>query len=300
MTIRRWTLVSTLVATLAVPATALAQSAPPPAPIAAIAAATSGNDEVVLNNGGMLRGTVVSVEPGKEVAILVQGTTDVRHLAWADVAQVNRGKYAAMPPPLPPPPFPGTPVMASALGTLGYTPVSTLPPPAPGELGAPRLHIETPTPVTLHETLDTDLGRERPIDCQSPCDKVIDGRAGQAFYFAGDEIPQSARFHLTEKSGDVTARVSPGNRGVRTAGAWLIGLGITGVTAGAITLPIGMAMNSGAAPGQSSSTVPMAGGVTLGIGAAMLLSGIVMNVVGHTRYDFSTAQTAAVPGGFAF
>jgi hypothetical protein len=303
MAIRTWTLVSALVTTLAASATAFAQSAPPADPGAGQAASY---DEVTLKNGGMLRGTVVSMEPEKEVAIVVQGTTAARHVPWAEVDQVTRGKTAPFPGVTIPPPPPAPPPFAlSPTGSvLTYPPAPAVAPPVPGELGAPRLHIDSSTPVTLHETLETDLGRIRPIDCQSPCDKVIDGRSGQVFFFAGDEIPQSSRFHVTEKSGDVTVRVSPGSFGVRKAGGVLIGLGITAAVAGSVLLPIGMAVNAGNAdsaaqmhsPASSSPLIP-AGAATLGVGGAMLVTGIVMNVLGHTRYDFSTA---AVPGGFRF
>ncbi|NUO54559.1 MAG: hypothetical protein HOV80_37430 [Polyangiaceae bacterium] len=52
-----------------------------------------GNDEVLLKSGGSLRGTVVAVEPGTQVVFLVSGEKNPRTLPWAEVADVEKGKY---------------------------------------------------------------------------------------------------------------------------------------------------------------------------------------------------------------
>jgi hypothetical protein len=287
MSIRRWTLVSALLTTLAAPGVAHAQSA---TPVVASAASPGGDDEVSLKNGGMVRGTVVSVEPGKEVAILVQGTGELRHLPWAEVDKVNRGKNAPVQPPASP--------LVPGVVPDGMLPAAPpLPPPLVPELGAPRIHIEASSPVTLHEATVTLDGWRRPIECQSPCDKIVDGRSGRAFFFAGDEIPESTRFLLSEKSGDVAVRVSPGNASARTAGTAMLATGIIGASVGAVLLPIGLAMNASRAstppPGPGlgalethASPLPLAGGIMLGAGAALVVTGIVMNVLGDTRYEF--------------
>jgi hypothetical protein len=53
-----------------------------------------GRDEVVLKNGGTIRGTVVSIEPGSKVVIVEVGSKDPRTPRWAEVADVQKNRYA--------------------------------------------------------------------------------------------------------------------------------------------------------------------------------------------------------------
>src|SRR3954466_16159492 len=66
-----------------------------------------GNDEVTLKNGGSVRGTVVSSEPGTSVKIIEMGEKTVRVIPWAQVSDVERGKYAPKAPAQPGPAGPG-------------------------------------------------------------------------------------------------------------------------------------------------------------------------------------------------
>src|SRR5262249_39222718 len=157
---------------------------------------------------GLVRGTVVSLEPDKEVVILVPGIAEARRVPWAEVDRVDRGAGAATPP---------------AVAVAGV-PLPGLP--QPGELGAPPVPIESNQPVSLHDAAVSLDGRVRPVVCRTPCDAVVDGRAGRAFYFAGDEVPESSRFLLTEKSGDVTVKVSTGNTALEPAGNVFVTLGV--------------------------------------------------------------------------
>jgi hypothetical protein len=236
----------------------------------------------------MFRGTIVSVEPQREVVILVEGTAELRHVPWAEVARVQRGRDAVTPPPV------LTAVMPTLVASAPVTP--ELPPPMPPLLGAPRLHIDASAPVTLHQVMDTPEGRIRPIACQSPCDRVIDGRSGEWFFFSGDEIPESKRFRLIEKSGDTAVQVSRGNHALGTAGTLFTVFGSLGLTAGLPTLIVGEVARH---DGHPTSPVPLIGGGLLGVSAAVLVTGIVMSVTGATRYDFQTAA-AASPGVVRF
>src|SRR5688500_11763856 len=67
------------------------QPEPTPAPAPA-AKPASGVDEVVLKNGGFVRGEVVELLPNDHVVIIPEGTTDRRTIAWSDVERVDRGK----------------------------------------------------------------------------------------------------------------------------------------------------------------------------------------------------------------
>src|SRR5689334_7458739 len=53
-----------------------------------------GNDEVTLKNGGSLRGTLISSEPGLSVKLLELGGKEPRVIPWADVDHVERGRFA--------------------------------------------------------------------------------------------------------------------------------------------------------------------------------------------------------------
>ena len=53
-----------------------------------------GPDEVTLKNGGTIRGTIVSSEPGTSVKIIEMGQTQTRILPWSQVSDVEKGKYA--------------------------------------------------------------------------------------------------------------------------------------------------------------------------------------------------------------
>src|SRR5271168_2597400 len=135
------------------------------------AAQTGGADEISLKNGGMLRGTVVAVEPGKEAVILIQGTGEQRHVPWAEIDKVSRGKDAAPSAPPPPPP--------SAEGT------------APAS-GSPRVHIQTDWPgIGLQQVTASMVvvgyggaayGQLSRQVCIAPCDQVVDTRGAEAFF----------------------------------------------------------------------------------------------------------------------
>ena len=89
------------------------------------------------------------------------------------------------------------------------------PPPTQPTLGAPRVHVVTtdrqvilfrePSPAE-RETLGPAY---RPLGvpvCRAPCDRVIDGRAGQVFWFGRGARPSSG-FLLRDRAGDLTLEV---------------------------------------------------------------------------------------------
>jgi hypothetical protein len=266
-------------------------------------AADAGADEVLLKNGGVLRGTVVALDPGNEVSILVAGADKPRVVPWGEVANVERGKYAAGGA-TPPPAVPGYPTPPSA--------ASTDAPPALGSPGVVRLHIESEKPgVKLLEEVSSTYGmvggygfalQELREVCAAPCDQVIDGRRGQSFFFAGDGIPGSDDFTLASYHGDLLAKVDAGSTGLG-AGGWT--LTITGGTAmlmspvffllGAMTTtsydydPVTQTEVTSDKPLASWGIA--AGGVILGVGAGMLAGGIVMLAMSGTDYELEPGGT---------
>jgi len=153
-------------------------------------------------------------------------------------------------------------------------------PPVVVALGAPRLHIDSRFPVTLHE-IEPIFGSDA-IVCQAPCSRVVDGRAGQRFYFAGDEIPASPSFALVEKSGDVVATVHKGSFGMLTTGHALMAPAILHLVAGAVLAPF-MTLSRDA---DTAADLQYATAATLATGAAMLVTSIVLLVEGKTRFRF--------------
>jgi hypothetical protein len=66
--------------------------------------------------------------------------------------------------------------------------------------------------------------------CAAPCDRVIDGRQGQSFFFNGHGVLKSRTFSLSQYSGDIVARVKPGRPARRVGG--IIGLALGGAGLG--------------------------------------------------------------------
>lgn len=168
-------------------------------------------------------------------------------------------------------------VLALLLVTLTMVPARAHAQEAP--LGAPRLHIASDFPVTLHE-VEPFIGDH--IVCQAPCTQIVDGRAGQQFYFAGDEIPASRPFALVEKSGDIVAAVHEGNFALLTTGHALMAPAILSLVAGAALVPF---LTLERDP-TTALNLQYATGATLGAGAAMLVTSVILIVEGKTRFRF--------------
>lgn len=214
-----------------------AQTAPlrPPSTVETVFGA--GDDEISLVNGGMLRGTVVSAEPGKEAVIFIQGTSEGRHVPWAEVAKVNQGKYATAL--VPPPPNPPSVLPA---------PVTPLPIATASADGMPQVHLKTTTTgLTLNEVGTTvAIGGwglisgtlSHPV-CAAPCDRVIDGRKGQSYFLGGPGIHPSSPFQLLEHGRDVSLDVKAGNSARHAGGVVTTVFGAIALGVGAVTLAVG-------------------------------------------------------------
>jgi hypothetical protein len=273
---------------MGIPAVAVADepSTPTPFPVAL------GTDEILLKNGGMLRGTVVGIDPGREVVLVPGGASESRVVPWDEIADVRRGKYAE---PAPPPSVP--------------MPAPMPPSPPLGAPGVVRLHIDSPKPVQLQEIaasgvvatslpwsptfgpgyMSATVTMTRSV-CASPCDRIIDGRSGSRFVVAGDGITSTEQFLLSEQRGDVTLDLDPGSRWVRRGGVGLTIAGGVGMVVGGILIVVGATSNDR----MSRPLVPIAG-VAVGVSGAMLISGIVMIVGSRSTYELrpTTVTTAS-------
>lgn len=228
-----------------------AQDVPASPPAAAL-------DEVFLHNGGLVRGRIVELLP--EVSVTIRAAADGRTVTfpWNEVASTSLA-----------PPCPTT---------------------APeGELDRPRLWVtlERPASVQLRELLDHDVIRDRPalglsldiettryrVLCTAPCDLSVEAGAGQHFFFAGDRVPRSRVFSLADTGPWVHASVRPGRPYHLAGGLAATPLGFVGVVVGTTLL---------GARGESEQLITP-GALLVGIGSAVLATGIALLLTARTR-----------------
>ncbi|MGK4006214.1 hypothetical protein WMF31_26580 [Sorangium sp. So ce1036] len=274
--------------------------------VCASARADDGEDEVTLKNGGTIRGTVVSSEPGVSVKIIELGEKQVRVIPWAQVSDVERGKFAPRSDTQPGPAGPGY---------GGAPPPQPIPAPEPalGKPGVVRLHVESPKPVRVVEEGSTTYGavgrygfaiQEVRHVCASPCDKVIDGSDGRRFSLSPEDMPPPDPFTFTQMTGDVTLQVEPGSYGRRTGGFWLTTLGGAAVLLGGTFLLVDAAVSSDAISGdpldeggggQDKDTGGMGtvGLVSLIGGGAALVGGIVLLATSGTSVTLEQRDAKA-------
>lgn len=234
-----------------------------------------GDDEVSLKNGGMIRGTVLSTEPGQKVVIKESATGKMRTIPWGQVADVQRGKYAEKKNTQPGDAGPG------------YEGPDVEEAPAAG-VGVVKVHIDSPEPVAIFEQVATSVasvgvyavavGHNAAV-CESPCDLLIDGRRGQDFYVIGDGIPGSDFFKLSKYQGDVTVKVDPGSNIALDAG-WIMlwpSIGLSTVS--------GLVFGLAVANAPDSPGFVAAGGVGLGVGLGLLVTSIILIATGPTGIE---------------
>lgn len=240
-------------------------SAPLPARAAEPAPAPSSYDTVVLRDGSVLRGTILELAQGRQVVIAV-AAGETRTIAWAQVASTALAGQAAAP----------------AAGPVGPVP-SDMSDPTPGP-SRPRISIEVdarrPAEVHLFEAGFPVVGA-RPGSsiyaaartvCRAPCGRVIDGSAGNPFFFGGDRLIPSRPLYLRDLEGDYVAKVRPGRARLLYGGVLATGFGYAGTLAGGLLV------------GFTKDETRTAGAVVLGAGVALLVAGIVMIAKGRTRF----------------
>jgi hypothetical protein len=270
-------------------------------------AADPGPDEVTLKNGGSIRGTVVSSEPGTSVKILEAGQSQPRVIPWSQVSDVEKGKYA--------------PSAATQPGSAGPG-YGTKPPPPPADDAAPpepkmgttgvvKLHIDSPVPVTLIEQRSGIIGTYNGYGlvltasrktCSSPCDSVIDARRG--VFLIDGQFPVPGSFDLSEMKGDVTMHVDPGSKGMRAGGVVAMVLGVTAAVTGGVLLPLALGtsttdLNTSVTVSTPNRPLQNAGIGLLAGGLAALGGGIALFVTGATHVKIEPSGAASGSGASA-
>jgi hypothetical protein len=171
--------------------------------------------------------------------------------------------------------------MAGCAGLPAVAPVAEPVDPShePGP-GRPRVHVEVQgrSEVQLLElSPGDDARRGEPVEttvCTAPCDRMVDGRAGQTFALGGPALTRSRGFTLIDADDPLTIHVRPGRRAVLIAGWVLASIGAATVIAGATTLTIA----------DDDRTLRRAGGFTFVAALPVLAGGIVMVALGRTRF----------------
>jgi hypothetical protein len=171
---------------------------------------------------------------------------------------------------------------------------------------SPRVHIQTNRPgLRLYESRPSTGPWFNPITlgwshevCVAPCDRIIDARAPESsFYFAGTGVEPSPYFRLAGRGPDVHVDVDAGSAGKKLGGAMMAVLGGASVVGG-VTLLV-FAETDGFAADEKKALLTT-GGVVLGVGVGLLISGIVLAVNNTTHYRFAGPQVGARSLSWAF
>ncbi|MFO0567424.1 MAG: hypothetical protein U0263_17325 [Polyangiaceae bacterium] len=157
--------------------------------------------------------------------------------------------------------------------------------------GVVKLHIESPDPnVELQglgaQRLDRVAGGyvgqgASTLLCRAPCDTFIDARLGQPLQITGADIPSSSGFQVYDREGDVTAKVRPGSSSKLTWSAITGTTGFLAVITGGSLLLTGVLINSSDTSTSGDGLVKW-GGITLGAGAVLTTTGILLYNSGTT------------------
>lgn len=247
---------------------------------------STGDDEVILKSGKVLRGKITDLEPDEEVTIVVNGKK--RTLDWSKVKKVSPGKYKE----------------AEADEEEEEKPKKKHKKKHHDDddddddddggedvKGVPTLHIESNYPGTLLQRVEgtfsvvtsrsSGMGMVSRTVCAAPCDEPIDGRKGAQFFFTAPGMVGSEQFSLGGRQGDVTARVQGGSAGKRIGGIILTSVGgpflIMG--AGFAVIDGGKFLGAGLVYGS------------LGVGAVALGAGIYMWATSGTKIEILPATS---------
>lgn len=255
---------------------------------------------MTLKNGGSVRGTVISMEPGSKVVILEYGQEKPRTLVWAEVADVQKGKFAKSGPGA----SPEAPSEAGETGP-GYAPIKkrrTIEQDDDGADEEPeakrdgvKVHVDSPEPVELYQQTGaavvrtgryvTVVGIGQKV-CSSPCDVEVD--SGGRYAIVGDGMPSSRVFKIPKGDGSASVKVTPGSSGLLIGGITLLSVGGAAIAGGIGAIVFGSIGDDYV----DSEPAYIGGGIALGAGAATLAGGIVMLVFGRTTVEIT-------PGGGA-
>jgi hypothetical protein len=267
---------------------------------------SGGSDEVTLKDGGTVRGTVTTVEPGKAVQIIEGGSKEVRVLPWAKVANIAKAKYADG-------------VKSATAGTTdephvdkSSSPQSDAPPAK--DVEGVRVHIDSPVHADLYRlrTHVSTVGVVAPVYgyygygvgyvgtatvastseealCTAPCDKVVPADTGDQYVIRGD-FPSTKKFMLSGAGDAPRVTLTPGSKSQRAGGIVMASGGGVSMLGGIIGLIIGASStisvdSHGIATTEHNTTALAVGGTMLGVGTALLGGGIALAATSGSKVD---------------
>jgi hypothetical protein len=244
------------------------QPAPQPPPPQTGVRVVPGGDSVFMNNGSVLRGTIVELLPDHVTVQLPTGQLAI--IPAKDIHHIERQAAAA----------PGA--------------VVAPPPVAPAGPGAVLVHIDSPQEVSLMRK----EGKAWSLACSAPCDAMLS--TGDTYRIQGSGVASSAEFRLSGSPGSrVVLHVDPASSGTK-AGGWIIfGLGTAVFVVGLGVMLVGALYNTTNRIGGSSSSkvdgdaLVATGGIMTGVGLAGLVGGLVMAITAKTRADQEVQPRAA-------
>lgn len=239
--------------------------------------------EVFLNNGSMMRGTIIAVEPGQRVIVIVAGKESI--LPWGEIARVVEGPTDAA----------TNPVMTPSIHA------------APSDMpvkGMPRVHIESDWPDVELSRVEGSIGggfhhgNYGRMDshallkyvCRAPCDKLVDGREGHAFTISGPGMFPPNQFRLDTSDGDVTARVHGTSVARYAGGAVSVAAGGMFALGGTLFFAANFATTGAPTPknpdpDRVAKDVRSFSLVLGGIGVAAVVTGIVLLSTGRSHVE---------------
>jgi hypothetical protein len=247
--------------------------------------------EIQLKNGDSMRGTIIAVEPGQRVIVIVAGEQSV--IPWGDIARIVGGPKEASP---------------SAASTAASPAPAPAAEPVPAK-GKPMVHIESDWDDAELSRVDGELGAgmynnsgqigpqtlSRYV-CRAPCNKLVDGREGHKFFISAPGMFPSPMFRLEDYDGQVTARVHGVSLARYMGGVIMAASGGMFVLGGTMFAGISFISENETPtpenpdPARTARQVRTVGVALAGIGAASLITGIVLLSAGRTRVELIPAN----------
>ncbi|AKT37901.1 uncharacterized protein CMC5_020440 [Chondromyces crocatus] len=172
----------------------------------------------------------------------------------------------------------------------------TPPAPPPVKKGTPRVHIDADRPGVRLLRIDgviSDREGEALLvrtACEAPCNRVVEGKKGQSFFVGAPGMIPSRGFGLEDYQDDVTVRVDGGSMAARQIGYLASALGGVAMAGGGIMLAYGYGgsdsrLSNGRIVEGRNEALTTGGFITLGAGAAVLATGIVLAVTNSTSIE---------------
>lgn len=186
---------------------------------------------------------------------------------------------------------------------LPNNPTESAPPPAqaPAEKGLPHVRIEADRPgvrlLRIDRVMSDEMGEGMLVStvCTAPCDQVIDGRKRQTFFFGAEGMVPSRGFRLARLNGHIVAHVQGGSIVARQLGFLFGGFGGAAAIGGATMLGVGYSQdthisNEGKIAEGPNPTLTTGGAITLGIGAAMVTTAVILVLTAKTKISLVQAD----------